>query len=98
MTFETNLFFLCRLGPKSLLSSSLHYISKYLVFSYLLYSASACDADRFDCGNGECIDKEFVCDGVEDCGNNKDEEGCKGKYLFLFAVEYNQPFRLLGDH
>ncbi|KAM7357570.1 uncharacterized protein ACRADG_002858 isoform 3-T3 [Cochliomyia hominivorax] len=31
----------------------------------------------FDCGNGKCVEKHQVCDGVNNCGNRKDEEQCE---------------------
>ncbi|XP_054735458.1 uncharacterized protein LOC129242688 isoform X3 [Anastrepha obliqua] len=32
---------------------------------------------QFDCGNGKCVKSFEVCNGVNNCGNRKDEEECK---------------------
>ena len=32
--------------------------------------------DKFDCGNGESVDVDRVCDMVEDCDNAADERNC----------------------
>ncbi|XP_039962936.1 uncharacterized protein LOC120776390 isoform X3 [Bactrocera tryoni] len=32
---------------------------------------------QFDCGNGNCVKSHEVCNGVNNCGNRKDEEDCK---------------------
>jgi len=39
-------------------------------------SPSCDDYFSFDCGNTVCIPMMEVCDGVDDCGNNGDEEVC----------------------
>ncbi|GIY02644.1 low-density lipoprotein receptor-related protein 2 [Caerostris extrusa] len=36
----------------------------------------SCPDDWIDCGNGNCIAYLWRCDGDNDCGNFKDEEGC----------------------
>nr|XP_036221751.1 uncharacterized protein LOC106616975 isoform X2 [Bactrocera oleae] len=39
---------------------------------------SAGDIDcQFDCGNGNCVKSHEVCNGINNCGNRKDEEDCK---------------------
>lgn len=40
---------------------------------YLFISGS------FHCGNGQCINKVFQCDGQDDCGDGSDERNCPGK-------------------
>ena len=33
--------------------------------------------DRFQCDNGRCVHDSLVCDEMDDCGDNSDEEqGC----------------------
>ena len=32
-----------------------------------------CKDDMFQCGNNQCIDPHWVCDGDRDCANGSDE-------------------------
>ncbi|XP_055845974.1 uncharacterized protein LOC129911960 [Episyrphus balteatus] len=34
------------------------------------------DVCEFDCGNGQCVKTFETCDGINNCGNRKDEEQC----------------------
>ena len=38
--------------------------------------SSTCRDFQFDCGNGVCIRRSFVCDETDDCGNGMDETNC----------------------
>lgn len=40
---------------------------------------TTCAASSFTCDNNKCVSKEFLCDGVNDCGDGSDEHDC-GKY------------------
>lgn len=35
-----------------------------------------CSAGLYHCGNGQCIPPRWVCDGVRECDNGKDEADC----------------------
>lgn len=35
---------------------------------------------QFECRTGQCIDKNFVCDGYPQCPDNSDEAGCTGHH------------------
>ena len=35
-----------------------------------------CLDHRFNCTNGRCVWKSFVCDFDDDCGDGSDEVGC----------------------
>lgn len=35
-----------------------------------------CRADEYRCVNGECISERQRCDGIPDCENLEDEQGC----------------------
>ena len=45
-----------------------------------------CDDHEFKCLNNKCINKNLLCNGVDDCGENdstkkdSDEENCLGMY------------------
>jgi len=36
--------------------------------------AEVCSTNEFSCGDGSCINNEFLCDGQVDCYNGLDEE------------------------
>ena len=40
-------------------------------------TAAACADHQWRCGNGECIKKEWKCDGEQDCADNSDELKCE---------------------
>uniref|UniRef100_A0A8C4EP09 Low density lipoprotein receptor b n=1 Tax=Dicentrarchus labrax TaxID=13489 RepID=A0A8C4EP09_DICLA len=39
-------------------------------------SAKQCNADEFQCANGQCISNSFVCDNDNDCSDGSDEASC----------------------
>ena len=45
-----------------------------------------CNKDQAICKNGECIAREYVCDGDYDCTDASDEQDC-GKRYVLSVVE-----------
>ena len=36
--------------------------------------AEVCSTNEFSCGDGSCINNDFLCDGQVDCYNGLDEE------------------------
>lgn len=45
------------------------------------YLCAACSSNEFICRNGQCIDNNKYCDGVQDCHDGSDEHNCR-KYRF----------------
>ncbi|KII66083.1 Suppressor of tumorigenicity 14 protein [Thelohanellus kitauei] len=35
-----------------------------------------CRSDEFACGNDKCIQKRYICNGVDNCGDGSDEADC----------------------
>ena len=73
------------------------YIYKSLDYFYFtssnhqMMTTSPCPHWYFTCANGECIDKDLVCDGLVACSDWSDESftyaSCIGKYSkFLFVT------------
>ena len=43
-----------------------------------------CDEDEFKCGNGMCIDIDWMCDGDQDCVDAEDEIQCSNSDLNVY--------------
>lgn len=43
---------------------------------WCVLSSAECDGSQLKCRNGRCKPKFWECDGVDDCGDNTDEESC----------------------
>lgn len=43
----------------------------------------ACPQNTFHCSNGKCINRDFICDGENDCGDGSDEVSNIEKNLSL---------------
>ena len=43
---------------------------------YLHLESTSCQQDQFQCKNKKCINKGYVCDLSDDCGDNSDESFC----------------------
>lgn len=47
-----------------------------LLLFFPLDSKSSCDPTQIQCRSGQCISANLECNGVRDCNDNTDEEGC----------------------
>ena len=46
-----------------------------------------CGPDQFECGIGECVSEDVVCDGERDCSNGRDEPyECNSKCIANILV------------
>ena len=51
-----------------------------------------CDENsQFECAaNSACIPITYICDGENDCGDNSDEQECKGEMINYVHCSYKQ--------
>ncbi|GMR47842.1 hypothetical protein PMAYCL1PPCAC_18037, partial [Pristionchus mayeri] len=55
-------------------------------------SSSSCPSAHFQCGNGQCVPDDFVCDYEKDCENGEDERNCED---FLRNFELIGAFKIV---
>jgi hypothetical protein len=58
-----------------------------------------CPKFLFDCENNLCIKNKFRCNGINNCGNNRDEKNCKrshnNNYLDIFDTGFWFGFKIV---
>jgi len=50
---------------------------------------ASCAVDHFQCDNGVCIPRQWICDSDNDCGDGSDEDArhnCRQYQSFVVAV------------
>ena len=45
-----------------------------------------CPVDSFLCDNANCVPSIWECDGINDCGDNSDEDHCTGSFISHTAL------------
>lgn len=49
----------------------------FVQIDFIKISATVtCASHMFTCNNGKCVEKYFICDNANDCGDHSDEMNC----------------------
>ena len=54
-----------------------------IIIEFYLFSDQTCTPEEFTCDNGNCIQKKWLCDLEDDCGDGSDELKV---HNFLFKI------------
>lgn len=54
------------------------------------FNCTFCFEDEFACDNQKCIPKSWVCDKIDDCGDNSDEKNCDGGNKTVNNIDSNK--------
>ena len=51
------------------------YIGLCTYIPYIL-SDTACESTEYQCSEGRCLERAWLCDGHADCSTSEDEQNC----------------------
>lgn len=58
--------------------------------------AQHCGAGLFQCHNGMCVPRSYICDHDDDCGDRSDELNCSMYSVYLHHLLFNNPCIIIG--
>ena len=64
-------------------------------YSAIAYRIDVCNANESTCASRKCIPSYLVCNGVDNCGDNSDEEDCGTDGVNALAIGLAVPFSFI---
>ena len=76
---------------------------QFNLYMFILGKPGTCEKiGKFQCKNGKCISKGYICDSDDDCGDRSDESKTDGAFcgmlLFFCGLNRNLLSNLLGSN
>ena len=63
--------------------------SQFNLYMFVLGKPGTCEKiGKFQCKNGKCISKEYICDSDDDCGDRSDESQTDGAFCGMFLNSF----------
>eukprot|EP00116_Pleurobrachia_bachei_P017890 sb/3478152/ len=82
-----------------------NYWGKLSFLKTFLPDHSECGPDFFVCGNGECIFRDWMCDGTKECSDGSDEShdscmetSCPRDRNFSMGHGYKRVVKIQNEH
>ena len=58
-----------------------------ITFDFVLLNLVKCKPGQYQCGDGKCVDRDAICNGVYDCVDAADERDCSKLLSKLFSLK-----------